>query len=173
MKRVAIGPRHTKVETTMSNQAQGSLEAEVQQWVREAAEAGDYTKADNLLGWRHHGTVANSEHVSATVQKGKTEKKDGKKAGEPRRLITNRGKKELTLGDALVFRAVVDMHENGLLSPSDKAEDVAAYLDFADFGAADVLTHLLSLKTHKGLVDYTHNEEGEMINLRLTAKAKR
>ena len=65
------------------------------------------------------------------------------------------------------------MHENGLLSPSDKAEDVAAYLDFADFGAADVLPHLLSLKTHKGLVDYTHNEEGEMINLRLTAKAKR
>ena len=75
MKRVAIGPRHTKVETTMSNQAQGSLEAEVQQWVREAAEAGDYAKADNLLGWRHHGTVANSEHISATVQKDKTEKK--------------------------------------------------------------------------------------------------
>jgi hypothetical protein len=173
MKRVAIGPRHTKVETTMSNQAQGSLEAEVQQWVREAAEAGDYAKADNLLGWRHHGTVANSEHISATVRKGKTEKKDGKGTVEPRRLKTNRGGEKLTLLDAIVFRAVVDMHENGLLSPSDKAEDVAAYLDFADFGAADVLPHLLSLKTHKGLVDYTHNEEGEMINLRLTAKAKR
>ena len=168
-----MGSRHTKIKTTMSNKAQGLLEAKVQQWVREAAEAGDYAKADNLLGWRHHGTVANSEHISATVQKDETEKKDGKDAGESRRLITNRGKEKLTLGDALVFRAVVDMHENGLLTPSDKAEDVAAYLDFANFGAADVLPHLLSLKTHKGLVDYTHNEEGEMINLRLTAKAKR
>lgn len=171
-----MGSRHTKIKTTMSNKAQGLLEAEVQQWVREAAEAGDYAKADNLLGWRHHGTVANSEHVSATVQKGKTEKK-AKAKREPEnpdaRLAINDNEGGVTDWEAVVFLAVRMISDSGLLTGKEDSFDITEVMKIDNMTQKRVCMIMHSLRG-KGLLSFdSYTEKGiqRMSNLQLGEKA--
>ena len=171
-----MGSRHTKIKTTMSNKAQGLLEAEVQQWVREAAEAGDYAKADNLLGWRHHGTVANSEHISATVQKDKTEKK-AKAKREPEnpdvKLAINDNEGGVTDWEALVFLAVRMISDSGLLTGKEDSFDIAEVMKIDNMTQRRGCMIMHSLRG-KGLLSFdSYKDKGvlRMSNLRLGEKA--